>query len=349
MSGLQDPLLAIHNCLAMGTDSSTDTRTHAVGDLRSAIEGSIRSHLDTTGILAVSGGDATRFLNSQFSSDIAALGPSAAGLTSYSDARGRVLAVPRIFAERERLLLALPADRLEPVQRQLAKYVLRADARIEDLSAEHTCMGFAGLNAAVALEGAIAGLPRTAWGTTELAGGGLLTCLPGTRPRWLAAGAPASLEPLWVALDDHAVTAPPEAWRLLDVEAGIPAIHDATAGHFVAQMLNLDRLGALDFQKGCYPGQEVIARTRYLGRIKRRMYILRSPAGPVPATGTAVRTNDETAGEIVAAAAHPDGGSLALAVLRIESAVTALAIGDGAHEDSWPATAAEPPYGLETG
>lgn len=327
------------------TQSASTSQRSATGDdrLSAALNASMRCHLDDRGVLAVSGSEAASFLNSQFSSDITSLPPGTAVLTSYSDARGRVLATPRVIAEAERFLLLLPSDRLVPIQQQLTKYKLRADVRIDDRSADHACLGIAGAAAATALEGMLGTLPVEPWQTLPLPDGGNLVCLPGAPTRWLACVPDESLTSVWNALEGRVITADSTAWRLLEIEAGLPEVFHATAEHFVAQMLNLDLLGAIDFRKGCYPGQEVIARTHYLGRIKRRMHVLRSESDDVPAPGDTVYGDGQSAGEVVTAAPQPEGGSAALAVLRLESVGSALTLGDAAGP---PATATAPPYGL---
>lgn len=328
------------------TQSATHPQQATAEDddgLRAALNASVRCRLDDRGVLAVSGSEAAWFLNSQFSSDVTALRPGEAVLTSYSDARGRVLATPRVITETERFLLLLPSDRLAPVQQQLTKYKLRADVLVEDCSADSPCLGVAGSAAETALEGTLGNLPTEHWQTLALPDGGTLVRMPGARPRWLACAPAESLTSVWNALEGRVVTADATAWRLLEIEAGVPDVFQATAEHFVAQMLNLDRLGALDFRKGCYPGQEVIARTHYLGRIKRRMHVLRSESGAPPEPGANVFADGQGIGEIVTAAPHPDGGCLALAVLRLESPDAALTLGDAAGP---PATASAPPYGL---
>ncbi len=310
--------------------------------LSAALNASVRCRLDDRGVLAVSGSEAASFLNSQFSSDITSLPPGTTTLTSYSDARGRVLATPRVIAEAERFLLLLPSDRLAPIQQQLTKYKLRADVSIEDQSADHACVGIAGAAAATALESTLGTLPAEPWQTLPLPDGGNLVRLPGTPARWLACASEESLISIWNTLEGRVITTDTAAWRLLEIGAGLPEVFHATAEHFVAQMLNLDRLGAIDFHKGCYPGQEVIARTHYLGRIKRRMHVLRSE-GNAPAPGDTVYGDGQSVGEVVTAAPHPEGGSAALAVLRLDSVGHALTLGDAAGP---PATASIPPYGL---
>lgn len=330
--------------MASNTSFQEHSATGTTGeDLGAALTSSMYCRLDDFGVLSAAGGDAASFLNSQFSSDITALHPGDAALTSYSDARGRVLAVPRVFAERERLLLVMPSERIEPVRGQLAKYVLRADVQLVDCSADLPCLAVSGEIAAAPLEEIAGELPAQPWGAVALPGGGVLARAPGARPRWLACGPAAAIAQLEQALEGKVVGTDPASWRLLEIEAGVPHVYAATAEHFVAQMLNLDRLGALDFRKGCYPGQEVIARTHYLGRIKRRMHILRGETGDAPASGTTVYAAGEAGGEIVDAAPHPDGGSLALAVLRLDTAAASLTLGAA---DGPPATAALPPYGF---
>lgn len=320
-----------------GPPAADDTPTTR----RAALDGSLRCVLDDRGLLAFSGADATEFLHSQFSTDVRGMAPGASTLTSYSDARGRLLMVGRLHATPERFLLELPADRLEPVRQQLRKYVLRAAVSIDDVSGEIARFGAAGQSAAVALHAVTGALPE-APGTSSA---GLHSIrLAGPRPRWLFLGEPTAVRAAWEALGDHAATGSPEAWRLLDIAAGIPTVREATAGRFVAQMLNLDLLGGVDFRKGCYPGQEVIARTHYLGRIKRRMRLLHAAhAGIAPAPGSGILSGDSTIGEVVDAALHPDGGADLLAVIRTE-AVGPFTLGD---EPGIEAEPRELPYAVD--
>lgn len=321
-----------------------EVRAPGAETMRAALAASVRCPLDDRGMLAVAGHDAADFLQAQLSSDVRRLAAGRATLTSYSDPRGRVLAAPRLIAEHGRFLLELPADQLEPVRARLARYVLRADVQLSDVSALTARFGIAGQGAAVALAHATGTLPEALGECARSAAGASLVRLEGPRPRWLVYGAPEAVAPLWQALEGHAHAVPTDAWRLLEIEAGLPHVGAATAGRFVAQMLNLDRLDAIDFRKGCFPGQEVIARTRNLGRLKRRMFVLRAHQGPPPAAGTGLYADQDAVGEVVDAVAHPDGGILALAVLRIDATGEALALG----EPGGPAAEAHaPPYAIE--
>lgn len=293
------------------------------------------------GLLAVTGTDAADFLHAQFSSNIHDLSPGQVRLTSYSEARGRLLAVLHVFAVDGGFLLALPADRLGPVMTRLHRYVLRSRVNIENISSTMAAFGLSG-------DGIEARLPETRlpdrgeWLTVD--GDIRLAGLGGPRPRWLAFGTEAALQASWQRFEELPI-APAQHWDLLDIEAGLPSIHAQTAEHFVAQMVNLDRLDALDFQKGCYPGQEVIARTHYLGRIKRRMFPLHAPAAgqpPMPGEDVLDAGSGDRVGEIVRAAPHPAGGALALAVLRLDALDAALTLVDGT-----PVTRQDPPYPLD--
>lgn len=314
-------------------DRDADDRSMAITD------GSIRCRLDDRGLLSFRGTDAAKFLHGQLSTDVLALAAGESRLTSYSDARGRLLLVGRLYAETDRLLLEIPNDRIEPVRQQLAKYVLRADVRIEDVSDALARCAAAGHSAAVALGAVVDNLPAEPGHSVIADAGARIVRLAGPRPRWQVHGEPEAVSTIWDQLAGHTVEVDSGQWRLLDIEAGIPAVHEATAGHFVAQMLNLDRLGAIDFSKGCYPGQEVIARTHYLGRIKRRMQLLHL-AGTVPAPGTAVENDGKRIGEVVEGAWMPEGGSLVLAVLHDEA-------GDPLTIDGQPAERRPLPYSVE--
>ncbi|MEF8833430.1 MAG: folate-binding protein [Halofilum sp. (in: g-proteobacteria)] len=294
-----------------GTRNAPDDPNMAITD------GSVRCRLDDRGLLALRGTDAATFLHGQLSTDVLELTVGDSRLTSYSDARGRLLMVGRLYAEPERFLLEIPVDRIEAVRQQLAKYVLRADVHIEDVSNTLARCAAAGHSAAIALGGVVESLP-TEPGQSVLADtGARIVRLAGPRPRWQIHGEPGAVSAVWDRLAGHTVEVDSGQWRVLDIEAGIPAVREATTGHFVAQMLNLDHLGAIDFRKGCYPGQEVIARAHYLGRIKRRMQLLHLPATTgIPAPGTIVEHNGEKAGEVVEAAPLPADGSLVLAVIH---------------------------------
>ena len=268
--------------------------------------------LHAWGLLEVSGADAAAFLHGQFTSDLQRLPEGRAQLSAYCLPKGEVLAdflIWRTAAGGYRLLL--PRERCAPVARRLQLFRLRAAVKIEDASDAHTFL---------AMFDPSAGEPPEPPPGEPLAvaerGEETILAWPDARGRWLrlrpAAGAP----------DDGGDA--DGRWRRRDLEAGLPFVRAGSAERFAPQHLNLDLLDAVSFDKGCYPGQEVVARMRYRGRIKHRTYLLRFPEGAAPEPGAELFPAADGAtrpcGHVAEACPLPDGGWLALAPVRIAAA-----------------------------
>lgn len=273
--------------------------------------------LDGLAVLRVAGADADAFLQGQLSNDIQALSPERAQLSSYNSPKGRVLAVLHVFRHERTICLLMPRTLLEPVSRRLRMYVLRA--RVELAESSLTGLGLWGGAAAGRLGEAGLPAPEAAHGCAAHEAGCVIRW-PGETPRFALFAPPERLQTWRAALTAGCRAAGFDDWRREDILAGLPSVHPETQDRFVAQMLNLDSLGAISFRKGCYTGQEVIARTHYLGKSPRRMHRARI-AGPPPAPGTAVRTaaRPQAVGHVVEAVSDLAGGALALAVLRDEA------------------------------
>ncbi len=299
--------------------------------------------LTETAILHVEGADARSYLHSQFSTDVQAYDPAASLLSSYSDPRGRLLAIPRLLPlGAEHIALVLPTEIIEPTAARLQKYALRARVAFRPGGDDWGSLGLCGEAAGDALAALGRSAPVQANACSIDGDGVAVVRLPDPRPRWSLHGPAERVERIASGLADALAEGDEVGWRRLDIEAGLPRIVTATSGRFVAQMVNLDRLAAIDFHKGCYPGQEVIARTRYLGRIKRRMFILEGSGEtpPAPVDGVHREGSEQPVGEVVDAA-PTEGGFVALAVLRLEAAESPLQVGAGV------AHAQPPPYGLD--
>jgi folate-binding protein YgfZ len=227
------------------------------------------------GVIRAVGADAAAFLHGQLSNDVKGLGLTQARLAAFCSAQGRMLAsllVSRPAAEEYWLVCS--ADLLPATLKRLSMFVLRAKAKLTDASTELTALGLAGSAAAAAL-GAEA--PATPWAKAAR-GDAQVIRLPDAegQPRWLWLGPVAEADALLAQLP--ALDA--ARWQWLDVSSGIAPVVAATTGQFVPQMLNYELVGGVDFKKGCYPGQEVVARSQYLGKLKRRAFLL---AGDAPA------------------------------------------------------------------
>jgi tRNA-modifying protein YgfZ len=222
---------------------------------------------------AVTGADASKFLQGQLSSDLGGLASGGGQLSAWHDAKGRVLAILRVLAWNEGYLLVLPASLAASIMKRMSLFVLRAGV---DLRFGPGVYGLRPANAGDWLSAA--GLARAGARRDDAAGPQLAAMPMPADIGWLIAG---EAGPLLGPPDAEAAA----EWQLAELASGLPEIYPETSGEFVAQMLNLDRLGALSFTKGCYPGQEIIARTHHLGRVKRRARLF-TAASPPPAPGT---------------------------------------------------------------
>jgi folate-binding protein YgfZ len=285
------------------------------------------SHL---GRLRLTGADVDTFLQGQLSNDLRELRSGHTQLSSWNSAKGRVLALFTGWRENDAVWLETSADLIEPLAKRLKMFVLRAKVAIETPGIRHPAIGLAGDGIFAHL--AALGLPvPSAIGEVAAHEGVQLIRRPGGRARFSLHGTQETLEPLWQALALRCKPTGTGAWQLLDILAGQPSITAATQDHFVAQMLNLDTLGGISFNKGCYTGQEVVARLHYLGQLKRRMFLLyASDAGQV-APGTPIHLaqgDTQAVGEVVSVQPHPERGYALLAVLQIAHAQSdALRIG----------------------
>lgn len=298
-------------------------------DLRAARDGLVLADLSHWGLIAFTGDDAQDFLHGQITNDLRGIGPDRAVFAGYCSAKGRMLANFLVFRRAADFLVMLPDSVREPVQKRLAMFILRAKVKARDAGPEWVRLGLSGPGAGELLAEA-AGL-RPAGAIMAMAQGDAAFAIRLGDQRFDLFVAPEHAPALWQALAAKARPVGPAAWDWLMVDAGIPAILPATQDQFVPQMANMIELGGVSFQKGCYPGQEIVARSQYLGTQKRRLYLAHvaaeaKPGDPLysPAAG------DQAVGQVANAAAAPGGGWDVLAVLRIdafESADVRLATG----------------------
>jgi folate-binding protein YgfZ len=251
--------------------------------------------LDDLGALRLRGSDAQRFLQGQVSNDVERLSALCSVLAGYHNPQGRTIALLRlILVAPDEVLAILPHELTAAVASRLSKFILRAKVKIDDVSRDLRVQGL------------------LAAGTAEPAPDGAAICvrIADTPARWLSISA---------AGDTTAQRGDREKWRGLDIADGVPQVYAATSEAFVAQMLNLDALGAIAFDKGCYTGQEVIARAHYRGRVKRRMqrFVTHAPQHLAPgASGLFV---DGRAFKVVEAVQRSDGLCEFLAVCALSA------------------------------
>ena len=269
------------------------------------------THLGQT--LAV-GDDAKTFLHTQFTSDINHLGADQVQHSAWCTAKGRMQASFLVWRDGDNFQLALAADLQEAAQMRLQMFVLRAKVKLTSQTETHVLLGIAGPQAGEAL--ADAGLPCPAATMTSAASNGVQV-LALEAGRYIVSAPLEAVPTLWQTFSIKARPAGLPAWRWLDIKMGFPLVTLATKEEFVPQMADFEKLGGVSFHKGCYPGQEIVARTQYLGKVKRHLFRLKSKI-PMQAGADLYSPDnpDQACGMVVSSAASPDGGFDALAVVQ---------------------------------
>ena len=264
-------------------------------------------------VLDLTGPDTQAFLQSQVPSDIRLLTSKSAQISGWCTAKGRLLTTFVVWPVAEGYRLILATDVADAIAKRLKMFVLRLKVQISRL--DDTVMGL--LNPPTALDGVV--LPTGPWQIDDVAG---MTVIRLDSTRVLLSGKDTAL----ASLITEVATGQSELWLRADIEQGFPLITQATSEHYVPQMVNLDKLGGVSFKKGCYPGQEIVARTHYLGKIKRHLY--RVKANQVITAGSEVRSeilNGQACGSLLSAAPAESGNEwLALAVLQQDAVSGAI-------------------------
>jgi folate-binding protein YgfZ len=287
----------------------TAVRDDARAAVARALRAPARVPLTEFGVIAVSGADAVAFLQSQLTNDVSQLGAGSMQLSGYCTAKGRLLATFHQWRHDDDILLRLPSELLPGVLKRLSMFVLRAKAKLADASAQWSTDALLSPDAADLERHAAVALPAEPWNGT-MVGDVRIDRVPGTEAlpaRWLLTRPAGAALPAWcTALPEL----PADAWWWSEIDAAVPTVFAATQERFVPQMINFEVLGGVNFRKGCYPGQEVVARSQYLGKLKRRMQ-----RGHVDGVGVAIGADvfhsagEQPVGTVVMAAPGPQGGT----------------------------------------
>lgn len=286
------------------------------------LTGNAFADLSHYGLISAHGEDAASFLQSQLSNDLNAVDFQHSQLNGYCNPKGRLIATLRVFRHGDAFYLCLPADLLEPVLKRLRMYVLRSQVTLEDVSDTFIHLGVTGNDIETELGRVISSLPEAVDGVT-FTDETVKIKVPGVQPAFEIFTTFDHAQSLWNALNVKAAPVGAGSWTLSDIQAGIPVILPQTSEAFVPQMVNWDLVNGVSFKKGCYPGQEIVARMQYLGKLKRRMYKAHVDADQPPAPGDEVfdtKADNQPVGKLVSVAAHPDGGFDVLVVLQLSSA-----------------------------
>ncbi len=255
------------------------------------------------GLISISGSDAARLLQGQLSNDVMALAVAAQQFTSLNSPKGRLLATGYLFRTADQVYcFDVPSRLVEPVLKRLRMFILRSDVRIEaatELSAT-AVMGDVGNQPTGLADDVLAALKD--WragqkGGRLLAEGGFIAARPGEMPRWVV-WSPSTLTAATPDLTS--------AWQLADILAGVPNLAPETQDRFIAQHAGVDRLEGISFTKGCFTGQEVIARLHYLGQAKRFLALGSSAQAPSAGHRLTRTLDDSTVGEVIESVMTPE-------------------------------------------
>jgi tRNA-modifying protein YgfZ len=291
--------------------SNTTLHSAQLLDAKSVLSG--MAPLGQLGVIRVTGDDAVTFLQGQLTQDVAQLGAGNARLAAFCNAKGRMQASFVIFRRGDDILMVCSRDILAATLKRLSMFVMRAKAKLVDASDDYLLAGLAGDAIKTIADGAIPAWHQASSGTAAL-----ISLYPGaeqSRALWCApAGTPLpEVQELDIAV-----------WNWLEVQSGIAMITQPLYEAFVPQMLNYESVGGVSFKKGCYPGQEVVARSQFRGTLKRRAYLVHGDAAA--AIGQEVfHLSDpgQPCGTVAAAAPSPFGGFDAIVSMQVSAAADA--------------------------
>ena len=303
------------------------------------------------GLIALDGEESAHFLHGQLTNDVEHLGADEARLAGYCSPKGRLLASFLMWRSGTSLLLQLPREIQPAVQKRLSMFVLRAKTKLSDASElpdHEVVIGLGGGLAEAVLQSWFEPLPARPYSKISHPLGTVIRladAFGAPRYQWLMSAETA--ETVLPALEGKLLAGAGQAWQLSEIHAGVPQIAKATQEQFVPQMVNYELLGGVNFKKGCYPGQEIVARSQYLGKLKRRTTLVTIPDATAAAGMEVFATADpeQPCGMIVNAAPNGNGGVDALVEMKL-AAIEAGSVRLGSAEGT-ALTFLDMPYVLE--
>jgi hypothetical protein len=302
-----------------GAAADAESFGDSAAELIAARDATVLVPLVDQGIIRASGEDAPGFLHNLMTNDVQNLPADGVRFAGLCSPKGRLLATFHIWHEGDDLLLGLSADILPAILKKLSMYILRSKVRLADASQEMVVLGLAGPDAEPLLRNVGAEIPE-AMHSAPIAGGRVLRL---GKARFVVALAVRTAIETWPQLAGKARPAGLASWRWLEIAAGQPRVEARTQEAFVPQMMNMEvpEVAGVVFTKGCYPGQEIVARTQYLGKVKRRMYRAKMETALPPGTDVFTpEAGDQHCGALVTVAPSPEGGHEYLVVVQSSGA-----------------------------
>ncbi|MBZ5877675.1 CAF17-like 4Fe-4S cluster assembly/insertion protein YgfZ [Chromohalobacter israelensis] len=297
----------------------------ATGQAHLSLETTALAPLPQFSIMEIAGADAERFLQGQTSAQVTLANGDFAPLTAFCSPKGRMLANGQLMRlEEGRYWLLLDSDLIEPLHEQLAKYA--AFYKVEISQPAVRTFGVMGRDAADRLESHFTTAPPETWGMQRV-GQAVLLRHPGPVARYMVIAPEATALEAWQSLQPTTTAVGNAVWRLHDIQAGLAWLGAAQRDSYLPQMLNWEALAGISFRKGCYTGQEVVARAHFRGQVKKRLQRGRLASHVLPAPGTPVEdTAGKSQGEVLSAALDADGQTEVLAVITQRDEPRALVV-----------------------
>jgi len=297
--------------------------SHLNADADAALPDNFVAPLTDLGLISLTGDDAASFLHNQITNDVEKLDLANARLAGYCTPKGRLLATFLMWKDAGQIVLQLPRALQPAIQKRLQMFVLRAKAKLADIGDQRVALGLAGNAAATALQQWFPQLPAQPYGKTDNEHGTLVRVADSRgapRFQWITTEEQALAA--WPVLTQTLTAADAQAWRLSDIYAGVPTITQPTQEQFVPQMINFELIGGVNFKKGCYPGQEIVARSQYLGKLKRRSVLALVAAAQVSAGAEVFSSEDpgQPCGMVVNAEPAGAGNSACLVEIKLAAA-----------------------------
>ena len=273
--------------------------------------------LSGMGLIAIQGDDTQTFLQGQFTNDVRKLAQHNAQYSGLCSPKGRLVANFLLWQQANSIYLQLPVELQPFLQKRLSMYILRSKVQLHDAHGQWRRIGVAGRQAAAAVK-ALTGCVLDEDMTT--ADSAQASVIRFSSERYQISVPVVDGEDSLAQIAAHAHCIDSNQWQWLEIQAGVPSIVTATQEQFVPQMVNFDLTRSVDFQKGCYTGQEIVARTQYLGKLKRRMYLVHGDTAMAAADEIySPEMEGQASGMVVNAQPSPLGGWDALAVVQISS------------------------------
>lgn len=279
--------------------------------------------LTDLGLISLSGDDAASFLHNQITNDVEKLDLGSARLAGYCTPKGRLLATFLMWKDAGQIMLQLPRAIQPAIQKRLQMFVMRSKAKLADVSEQQVALGLAGHAAGEVLQQWFPQLPQQPYSKIDNANGTLIRVADSRQaPRYQWIATPEQATAAWPVLTQKLTAVGTYGWRLSNIYAGVPTITLPTQEQFVPQMINFELIGGVNFKKGCYPGQEIVARSQYLGKLKRRSVLALVDSSEARAGAEVFSSADpgQPCGMVVNAEAVGAGQSACLVEIKLAAA-----------------------------